>query len=163
MGSGFRRLMVAAASAAAIEAHAIASQWRTFDLTPEGMGMATAVSPAGVVVGCRNVGSTETRAFAYESGSRRDLPAPAGAASCATAVNDNGMIAGRINGEITIWQNGAARGLGVGGNVTAVSDEGVVVGGMEDGTSNANGGKNTRAFMWSTGIFTDLGAAPGWP
>src|SRR5438067_9623047 len=136
MGSGFKRLMVAAVAACAIDAHAIASQWSTVDLTPEGPGHATALSPAGVVVGCRSVGSTETRAFAYESGSRRDLPAPAGAVSCATAVNDNGMIAGRINGELTIWQNGVARGLGVGGDVTGISDEGAIVGSMQDGTSN---------------------------
>lgn len=162
MGSGFRGFLAVAVAAACLDAHAIASEWSYVDLTSDGMGTATAVSPAGTVVGCRNVGSTETRAFVYSNGSRRDLPAPAGATSCATAVNDNGLIAGRINGEITVWQDGVARGLGVAGDVTAISDQGVIVGGVQDGTTNANGGKNTRAFTWSNGVFTDLGAPSGW-
>jgi probable HAF family extracellular repeat protein len=161
MGSGFRALLVTAIAAASLDASAIAPNWSIVDLTPEGPGYAAAVSPGGIVVGCRNVGSTETRAFVYANGSRSDLPAPPGATSCATAVNDNGMVAGRVNGEMTLWQNGVARGLGAGGNVTGISDQGVLVGSMEDGTTNAMGGKNTRAFMWSNGVFNDLGAPEG--
>jgi len=162
MGSGFKALLIAGFSAASLDAGAIAANWSIVDLTPEGPGYAAAVSAGGIVVGCRNVGSTETRAFVYANGTRTDLPAPAGATSCATAVNDNGMIAGRVNGEITLWQDGVARGLGVGGNVTGISDQGVLVGGMEDGGTNSIGGKTTRAFMWSNGRFTDLGAPSGW-
>lgn len=161
MGSGFKALMAALGMSASLAAHAIASQWTTIDLTPEGPGHVTAISAAGVVVGCRTVGSTETRAFVYANGSRRDLAAPAGATSCATAVSDSGLIAGRIDGEITLWENGNPRGLGMKGNVTGISDNATLVGAMEDGTTSQFGGANTRAFMWSNGAFSDLGAPSG--
>src|SRR3982751_1057233 len=125
MGSGFKTMVAALGMSASLAAHAIASQWTAVDITPEGPGHATAISPAGVVVGCRTVGNTETRAFVYRNGARQDLPAPAGATSCATAVSDGGRVAGRINGEITLWENGSARGLGIKGNVTGIGDNGV--------------------------------------
>jgi probable HAF family extracellular repeat protein len=151
MGSGFRALVAALAASASLAAQAIGGSWTSVDLTPEGPGMANAVSQNGIVVGCRLAGA-ETRAFVYMNGQRSDLAAPAGAQSCAVAVNNNGLVAGRINGEITIWQNGTPRGLGVQGNVTGLTDGGIVVGSMNDGSGAAS-----RAFMWSNGIFTDLG------
>ena len=161
MGSGFKALVAALGMSASLAAHAIAAQWTAIDLTPEGPGHATAISAAGVVVGCRNVGNTETRAFVYRNGARQDLAAPAGATSCATAVNDGGLVAGRVNGEITLWENGSPRGLGIKGNVTGIADNGVLVGAMEDGTTSQFGGANTRAFMWANGVVTDLGAPSG--
>lgn len=161
MGSGFKVLVAALGIGASLGAHAIASQWTAVDLTPEGPGFASAVSPAGTVVGCRNVGNTETRAFVYASGARRDLAAPEGAASCATAVSDSGLVAGRVNGEITLWENGNPRGLGIKGDVTGIGDNGLLVGAMQDGTTSQFGGANTRAFMWSNGVVTDLGAPSG--
>jgi len=161
MGSGFKALMAALGTSASLAAHAIASQWTAIDLTPEGPGHVTAISPAGVVVGCRTVDSTQTRAYVYANGSRRDLAAPAGATSCATAVSDSGLVAGRINGEITLWENGNPRGLGAKGNVSGIGENGVLVGAVEDGTTSQFGGANTRAFMWSNGVFTDLGAPSG--
>src|SRR5205085_11787286 len=101
------------------------------------------------------------RAFVYASGSRRDLAAPAGATSCATAVNDSGLVAGRVNGEITLWENGNPRGLGIKGNVTGIGDNGLLVGAMENGTTSQFSGANTRAFMWLNGVITDLGALSG--
>jgi probable HAF family extracellular repeat protein len=160
MGSGFKALMAALGIGASLAAHAIAAQWTVVDITPEGPGYATAISAAGVVVGCRLVG-TETRAFVYANGSRRDLAVPEGSTSCATAVSDSGLVAGRIDGEITLWENGAARALGAKGNVTGIADNGVLVGAMEDGTTNSFGAANRRAFLWSNGVFTDLGAPSG--
>jgi probable HAF family extracellular repeat protein len=161
MGSGFKALLAALGMSASLASHAITSQWTAIDLTPEGPGYASAISAAGVVVGCRNVANTETRAFVYVNGARRDLAAPPGATSCATAVSDSGLVAGRINGEITLWENDTARGLGMKGNVTGIADNGVLVGAMEDGTTSQFGGANTRAFMWSNGVLTDLGAPSG--
>ena len=161
MGSGIARLLAAAVCAASIDAQAIATQWTVVDLTPGSIGIANGISPNGTVVGCTVAGS-QTQAFAYANGQMRMLPAPAGSASCALVVNDNGVIAGRIDGEITIWDGTGAHGLGVKGNVTGIDESGAIVGGMEDGTTNANGGKNTRAFLWSNGVFTDLGAPSGW-
>jgi hypothetical protein len=105
-----------------------------------------AINASGVVVGCRTVNGNQTLAWVYANGIRSELPAPAGASSCAFAVNSNGTIAGTVNGEITIWQDGAARGLGLDGEVTGIDDSGVVVG-AADG----------RAIMWANGIVTDLG------
>jgi probable HAF family extracellular repeat protein len=156
MGSGFKGLVAGALWAASIAAHAVAAEWTIVDLTPEGMGFAAAVSQNGVVVGCRNTNVNVTRAFAYSNGQRRDLAAPEGSTSCALVVNDAGVIAGRIDGEITVWgQDGTPRRLGVQGFVTGIDDAGTIVGAITEGPYN--GGGPTRAFMWSNGIFTDLG------
>jgi probable HAF family extracellular repeat protein len=155
MGSGFKGVAAAVLWAASMAAHAVAAEWTIVDLTPEGMGIATAISQNGIVAGCRNTGNT-TRAFVYANGQRRDLTAPEAATSCALAVNNAGVIAGRIDGEITVWgADGHPRGLGVQGNVTGISESGAVVGAITDGPYNAGG--PTRAFMWSNGVFTDLG------
>ena len=152
MGSGLKGLVAALVSAASLAAHAIATQWTVVNLTPEGMGIATAISQNGVVTGCRDTNGNTTQAFVYSNGSRRDLAAPAGSASCGLAVNNSGVVAGRIDGELTLWaQDGNARDLGAKGNATGISDGGVVVGSM--GADFAT----RRAFMWSNGTFTDLG------
>jgi len=154
MGSAIKGLAAALFWATSLGAQAIAAEWSIVDLTPEGAGIATAISQNGNVVGCR-VGSTgETVPFIYANGARRDLQAPAGSTSCALAVNNNGVAAGRVDGEITIWDSGSVRGLGVQGNVTGINDAGIVVGAITDGPYNAGG--PTRAFMWD-GAFRDLG------
>ena len=160
MGSGFRMLMAAMAAGASLAAHALATQWTAVDLTPEGAGHANAVSNSGIVVGCRQVGSVQ-RAYVWANGTRADLATPEGSTSCAGAVSESGLIAGEIDGELTLWENGTARRLGAKGFARGVSDGGVVVGGLDDGTLNSVGGSSTRAFMWANGTFTDLGAPAG--
>jgi probable HAF family extracellular repeat protein len=162
MGSGFKALVAALAAGVSLGAHALATSWTAVDLTPEGFGHATAVSNSGVVVGCRHIGNNVQRAFVYANGSRADLATPGGSTSCANAVNEGGLIAGVIDNEITIWENGNARRLGAKGSVTGISDTGIVVGGVWDGTTNSVGGMNTRAYMYANGVFTDLGAPSGW-
>ncbi len=153
MGSAFRGVVAMLMCTASLAAHAIATDWTIVDLTPEGMGIATAISQNGIVVGCRNTSGNFTAAFAYSNGQRRDLTAPPGSTSCGLAVNNIGLIAGRIDGEITVWgQDGNPRRLGVQGNVTGISESGVVVGSLTDASTNTQ-----RAFMWSNGTFTDLG------
>jgi hypothetical protein len=92
------------------------------------------------------VNGNQTVAYVFANASRADLPAPAGTTSCAYAVNGNDTIAGTVNGEITVWQDGAARGLGLQGEVTGINDSGVIVG-------SADG----RAIMVANAIVTDLG------
>jgi probable HAF family extracellular repeat protein len=71
--------------------------------------------------------------------------------SCALAVNDQGLVAGRAaTGELVEWADGKVVRLGVNGTVTAVNAAGIVVGSINDGTA-------TRAFMYRDGIVTDLG------
>jgi probable HAF family extracellular repeat protein len=146
MGSGFRRIAAALAASTGLAANAIATDWTVVDITPEGPARALAINASGTVVGCRAVNGNQTVAYAFSNGTRVDLPAPAGAMSCADAVNDKGAIAGTVNGEITLWQDGAARGLGLQGEVAGMSDSGMVVG-------SADG----RAIMVANGIVTDLG------
>jgi probable HAF family extracellular repeat protein len=155
MGSAIKGLAAALLWAASLGAQAIAAEWSIADLTPEGAGIATAVSQNGNVVGCRIGSAGQTQPFIYSNGERRDLQAPAGSSSCALAVNNSGIAAGRIDGEITVWDASSVRGLGVQGNVTGISESGAIVGAITDGPFNAGG--PTRAFMWAGGVFTDLG------
>lgn len=146
MGRGFRRIAAVLAASAALVANAIATDWTVVDITPEGLARALAINAKGTVVGCRTVNGNQTVAYVFANASRADLPAPAGAASCAFAINSNDTIAGTVNGEITVWQDGAARGLGLQGEVTGINDSGVIVG-AADG----------RAIMVANAIVTDLG------
>ena len=146
MGRGFSGIAAVLAAWASFAAHAIATEWVVVDITPEGLGRALAINTKGTVVGCRTVNGNQSVAFVFANGSRADLPAPAGASSCAFAVNESDTIAGTVDGEITVWQSGAARGLGLQGTVTGISDSGAVVG-------SADG----RAIMIANAIVTDLG------
>jgi hypothetical protein len=163
MGSGFRILAAALAASASLAANALATSWTAVDLTPEGIGQALAVSNSGIVAGCRQIGVTNVwRAYVYSNGSRADLATPEGSTSCATAVSDSGLVAGTIDDELVIWKNGNAQRLGAKGTARDINDSGVMVAAVADGTTNANGGANSRAAMWANGAFTDLGAPSGW-
>lgn len=113
-----------------------------------------AINNAGVVVGCADVAGSGTHAFVYQAGSIRDLgtgTASSDGNSCALAVNDNGVVAGRAaTGELVEWSDGKVIDLGVKGNVTDINRDGVVVGSINDGGA-------TRAFMYRDGVVTDLG------
>ena len=146
MGSAFRKIAVALAAWASLATSAVAAEWTVVSITPEGLGRALAINTSGTVVGCRMVDGSRSVAWVYANGSRTELPAPAGANSCAFAINDAGTIAGTIDNEITTWQDGIAHGLGLEGEVAGISETGAVVG-------SANG----RAIMVSNGIVTDLG------
>ncbi|HUQ29546.1 MAG TPA: hypothetical protein VM051_13200 [Usitatibacter sp.] len=152
MGSGIKGLAATLLCAASLAAQAIATEWTVVNLTPEGIGVATAVSQNGTVTGCRNTSGNTTQAFIYANGTRRDLAAAAGSMSCGYAVNNSGVVAGRIDGDIVVWDAaGNARALGAKGSPTGISDGGVVVGTMGEDYATR------RAFMWQNGTFTDLG------
>ncbi|HZZ92023.1 MAG TPA: hypothetical protein VFE23_05635 [Usitatibacter sp.] len=113
-----------------------------------------AVNNAGVVVGCADVAGSGTHAFVYQAGSMRDLGTGSDSGdgnSCALAVNDQGVVAGRAaTGELVEWNGASVTHLGIKGNVTGINGAGVVVGSINDGTA-------TRAFMYRDGVVTDLG------
>ena len=132
------------------------AQWTLVDVgTLGGPGSyGAAINNAGVVVGCADVAGSGTHAFVYQAGSMRDLgtgTASGDGNSCALAVNDQGVVAGRAaTGELVEWADGKVIALGVKGNVTAINRTGTVVGSINDGGA-------TRAFMYRDGVVTDLG------
>ena len=155
-GSATGMASVALAAAFAAGASVAAQDWTAIDLgTLGGPGSyGAAVSDTGFVAGCSDVPSGGAHAFIYHDGVMRDLGTGGDAgdgSSCALAVNDLGVAAGRSSArEIVIWNGKSVTHLGVQGTVGAVNDAGVVVGAYQAGASE-------RAFMYSRGVLKDLG------
>jgi probable HAF family extracellular repeat protein len=170
-GSWMGAMVLAASATATVQAQSAATAahaahakplrlastgWTLVDLgTLGGPGSyATAVTNAGLVVGCSDAAGAGTHAFVYQSGVMRDLGTgtdAAGGNSCAYAANDTGTIAGRAaSGELVEWTSAGVTHLGVQGTVGDVNDNGVVVGSYNDGAF-------TRAFSYSNGVMKDLG------
>ena len=155
MGSVFRTIAAVAAATASLAAHAIASNWKIVDLgTIGGPGLSSpqAVADNGVVVGCAAVaGDNGIRAFIYANGVMSDLSPglPAGSMACATAVNSAGLVGGRIDGEIVVWNNGTLTRLGVKGGISAINEAGVAVGTIVENSSTQP--PPTHGFMWVAG------------
>ncbi|MEP7067585.1 MAG: hypothetical protein ABI789_00030 [Usitatibacter sp.] len=126
--------------------------WTLVDLgTLGGPGSyGAAVSDSGVVVGCSDVAAGGIHAFIYHDGAMHDLEPASVGNSCALAVNNAGIAAGRSStGELVTWSGSAITQLGVHGNVGGINDAGVVVGSFTGGTS-------TRAFMFANGALVAL-------
>jgi len=136
---------------------ASAQSWTLVDLgTLGGSGSyGSAVSDNGYVAGCSNVANGEVHAFLWHDGTMLDLAAvsgTAGGASCGLAVNDHGVVAGRAgNGALVVWNGPSVAALGVTGDIGAINDSGLVVGGYDDAGVK-------RAFAWQDGVLRDLGA-----
>jgi probable HAF family extracellular repeat protein len=154
--AGFHHASLRALCAALACAQGVAAaDWTLVDLGTLGgrNAYAAAVSNGGRVAGCAETASGEIHAFAWYGGTMTDLGRGAEAAgnSCALAVNDAGAVAGRASsGELVIWSAGGVSGLGFGGEVGDMSDDGAVVG------ARASGG-STRAFVYRDGVLTELG------
>jgi probable HAF family extracellular repeat protein len=132
--------------------------WALVDLgTLGGPGShAAAVSENGNVVGCADTASGAIHAFLWQEGSIRDLEPGSGAApSCALAVNNQGVAAGRgANGELSIWEGERVTRLGVQGEVGGINESKGVVG-------SYRAGAETRAFLYSGGALADLPSLGG--
>ena len=133
---------------------AAAADWTLIDIgTLGGPGSyGAAVSNDLTVVGCADVLPSGAHAFAWKGGVMRDLGmADPGGSSCALAINDQGVIAGRSSSrEIVVWDGTAVTRLGIQGDAGGINRFGVVV-----GTLDAGGG--SRAFKYSNGTVTPLG------
>jgi probable HAF family extracellular repeat protein len=134
---------------------AAAQDWTLVDVgTLGGPGSyGAAVSNDGTVVGCADVAGAGAHAFAWKNGVMRDLGLAADAAegsSCALAVNDRGVIAGRsATGEVVIWNGATIEHTGVQGDVGGINLNGVLAGTYNDGTTG-------RAFIYRAGQVTTL-------
>lgn len=146
------------AASLAFAAQAQPSGWMLVDIgTLGGPGSyGAAVSNNGIVVGCSDAVPSGTHAFVYRNGAMQDLGTGAdtsGGNSCALAVNDSGVVAGRsATGELVVWNGTNIAKLGIHGNVAAMNDAGAIVG------SHTDSGVE-RAFLYRDGSVTDLGAA----
>ena len=141
---------------AAPVAAAAVPRWTVVDLgTLGGPGSyATAVSDTGFVAGCSDVMPQGVHAFLYYQGVMRDLGSATGDGggnSCALAVNDAGVAAGRAgNGDLVVWSGESVARLGVKGNIGAINDAGAIVGSHPDGA-------RTVAFLYRDGALVDIG------
>jgi probable HAF family extracellular repeat protein len=157
IGSFKQGVMAAAILAAANISHAAvnAPSWTVVDIgTLGGPGSyGAAVSDLGYVVGCADLPGGTAHAFLYD-GQMHDLGTgggdPAGS-SCALAVNDRRVAAGRSSsGDLVVWSGANVAPIGVKGTVGAINDFNTVV-----GSANANG--STRAFVYANGTLTMIG------
>jgi probable HAF family extracellular repeat protein len=118
------------------------------------------VSNSGFVAGCADAPDGSAHAFVYREGAMRDLGlggGPEGGSSCALAVNNGGVAAGRSSsGELVVWNGLRLARLGVHGDVGAIDDLGVVVGSYRDG-------ERERAFRTEGNTPVDLGSLDGAP
>ena len=150
------RTILAACALAATPAGAMDIQgWTLIDLgTLGGAGSyGAAVSNSGLVVGCADTGAGSAHAFLYHNGAMRDLGTASGdssGSSCALAVNNAGLVAGRSStGELVTWNEGFVAHLGVNGNIGGVNDDGVVAGAYSQGSS-------THAFVYANGALMPI-------
>lgn len=149
------------AASLAFAAQAQPSGWMLVDIgTLGGPGSyGAAVSNNGIVAGCSDALPSGTHAFVYRDGVMQDLGTASDAAggnSCALAVNDAGVVAGRsATGELVVWKDASVTRLGIHGNVAAMNDAGAIVGSYNDTGVE-------RAFLYGDGKVTDLGP-PGTP
>ena len=145
---------IAGLVAAVFATGASAADWTLVDIgTLGGPGSyGAAVSNDFTVVGCADVLPSGAHAFAWKDGVMRDLGmAEAGGSSCALAINDQGVIAGRSSSrEIVVWKGAAVTRLGIQGDAGGINRFGVVV-----GTFDAGGA--SRAFKYANGTVTPLG------
>ena len=152
-----KRLIAGLVAGALATGASAATEWTLVDVgTLGGPGSyGAAIGNDGTVVGCADVLPSGAHAFAWKDGVMRDLGLASDAtegSSCALAINDQGLIAGRsASREVVIWNGAAVTRLGVQGDVGGLSRFGVLV-----GTYEVAGGM-TRAFRYQNGQLTPLG------
>ena len=141
---------IAALAAAALfsaAAHALPEYTIARVIPATAFGHAFGVSRDGTVVGCMTLaGDTQSHAFKWKDGVNTDL-----GPGCATAINNNGVIAGRdATNNLQVWNGGTVTPLGINGDAAGINDSGTVAGTYKasDGTS--------YAFTWSNGQVTNI-------
>ena len=142
-----RLLALAAGLLAATAAQALPEYTIVRVIPADAFGHAFGVSRDGTVVGCMTpAGQTQPHAFKWKDGATTDL-----GPGCATAINNNGVIAGRDGANnLQVWNGTRVTPLGLNGDAAGINDSGTVVGTYKaaDGTS--------YAFTWSNGQVTPI-------
>ena len=121
---------------------------------------AYSVNDSGIVVGTSNTATT-MHAFRWTSASGlQDLGTLPGAdASQAYAINNAGQIVGASGSHAVLWNANVIQDLGTLGGPTSeahgINSAGQVVGFSDNGSSQQ------KAFLWSNGTMTEIGALPG--
>jgi probable HAF family extracellular repeat protein len=134
-----------------------AGNWTLVDIGTLGgaNSYGAAISNTGLVAGCADLPTGGAHAFLYDGNALRDL-GPGGdtaaGTSCALAVNNEGVVAGRsTTGELVVWKDATVTRLGVHGDIGGIDDRDSVVGSYRAGTSN-------RAFLFANDTLMGLGA-----
>lgn len=136
--------------------------------TPGWPSIATAINPAGQIVGSNQSALTfENHATLWDKGVLTDLGTLGGRQSAATAINPAGQVVGsstlsRDDDETShafLWEKGVMADLGtLAGNhssAAGINPRGQVVG------ASSTSGSNPHAFLWEHGVMTDLGTLGG--
>ncbi len=124
----------------------------------KGSSTADDINNSGQIVGFsggRGFYSEEGRPVVWENGRPHALPGTG--AGVAHAINDRGVIVGRVGAQAVLWENGKQRKLGtLGGRKSEAVDINQL--GQVVGWILAKGGNARRGFLWQNGKMVDLGA-----
>jgi probable HAF family extracellular repeat protein len=126
-----------------------------------GGGDVTGINNSGQAVGSRSVALHTSHAFLYDHGTVTDLGTLGGQSARALAINNAGQVGGSFT-DVTnvahgfVLTGGTLTDVGsLGGSMTTVAS--INDTGMAVGTSYLSGGTQSHAFVFDSGVITDLG------
>lgn len=123
--------------------------------------VATAINPAGEVVGWSETAARDRHAFRWKKGAMTDLGTLGGSSSLANGINPAGRVVGISStadgsSHAFLWEKGMMTDLGDTFEPTGINPAGQVVGYGFSQTA-----ADYRAILWSKGVRTDLGTLGG--
>ena len=134
---------------------------------------AYAINNQGQVVGTANNAGEVPRAFLHSAGTMADIGTPGGTPSGAESINDSGQIAGYFVTNLCVCNNNTTAFLSSGGTITDLGALGTLGSlrpavatainqwGQAVGWANNNSVTLAHGYLYSGGVFTDLGTLSG--